>query len=984
MARDVRCAAGAQTIRFRASHAMSLARNIRRAALAVAAALALCAAPRAAAADDPSLRFRTISTEHFRIHYHQGLEEMAIELADVAEDVHGELTVLFGWEVDGPTEVVITDDQDDANGSATSSPRPIVRLYASPPTSGSSLENYREWLRMLFTHEYTHIIHLQMHGGFSRVVDAIFGDVYLPNQMQPTWFIEGMAVLEETYRTTAGRIRSSQFRATIRVNALEGKLLTLGEASNETRQFPRGNTPYIYGAMFLDYVRARFGEEKLYEICREYGSNALPYGLNRTFKRVLGVELAPLYDEWRAAMTAEAQAAKADVEARGLTRSTRLTDDGESKGQPVFSRDGKRLLLSIASGDERSAIFALPLDDAGRREALVLSGGGSHLSTDRRGDLFYTRSAPFENVYRTADVFALEGGAGEPRRVTYGARAREAAVSPSGRRIAMVVVRDGRTRLVLADGRGVPLRELMVPAPGGQVYQPAWSPDGRAIAVVVRAGGAHHLEIVDAETGAAATVFDGAGNESDPVFDPSGRYLVFSSDRTGIANIYALDLERGALAQLTNVIGEASAPAVSPDGTRLAFLDLTSKGYDVRLAAFDPARAPAAPPVAAPEAIAPHVAPKTRFSIGPYNPLPSLLPRSWTLGTRFSTSGTALQALTAMNDAVGHHAIAAGITYGLDENAMSVSAGYTYYGMVPSLHLGFARRTVPRETGYLVGGIPRGWDQVVTSGTLGLAASVPGLDRSNSISVSYHVTHAAPRQDVQIEVDPNGPLPEIPLQYFRAGVDFGWSYSDETGSPFGISTESGRAVWASVGVDHPALGSDLRIVSFRYGWEEFAEAPWLDHHVFALRLSGGVEVSDPPQQSAMYVGGYSEQNLVDALWNNVPMGLPSLRGYPIDAFAGDQAHVLHLEYRFPIWWFEAAYATLPLFLRELHAAIFADNALVTFDALDRDDWRASVGAELVWSLRFGYYMPINVRVGYARGLMAGGIDEVILVFGNSF
>jgi hypothetical protein len=176
----------------------------------------------------------------------------------------------------------------------------------------------------------------------------------------------------------------------------------------------------------------------------------------------------------------------------------------------------------------------------------------------------------------------------------------------------------------------------------------------------------------------------------------------------------------------------------------------------------------------------------------------------------------------------------------------------------------------------------------------------------------------------------------------------------------------------------------LKIASFRYGWEEFVEAPWLDHHVFALRVSGGVYVSDPPEQAAFYVGGYSEQNIVDALWNNVPMGLPSLRGYPVDAFAGDQAHVAHLEYRFPIWWFEAAYKTVPLYLRDLHAAVFTDHALVTFDAIDRDAWRASVGAELVWVFRFGYFMPIAIRLGYARGLMAGGVNEVIAVFGNSF
>ncbi|HUT78856.1 MAG TPA: hypothetical protein VM285_14260, partial [Polyangia bacterium] len=263
----------------------------------LAVALLALAQASPARAGDPELVYTTISTTHFNIHYHQGLENLARETAAIAEEVHEELTILFSWEVDGPTEVVLRDSTDSANGWARASPRPQIMIYATVPTLDSSLASYDHWIRTLFTHEYTHVIHLQMHGGIARAINAVFGDVYLPNQMQPRWFIEGLAVMDETYGTTAGRIRSSYYRMSVRIAALEGDLLTLDRLSNSTRQFPRGHNDYIYGAMFVNWLRDRFGVEKLVEICRAYGSEPIPYGLNRIFRRVLGTPLAELYEE---------------------------------------------------------------------------------------------------------------------------------------------------------------------------------------------------------------------------------------------------------------------------------------------------------------------------------------------------------------------------------------------------------------------------------------------------------------------------------------------------------------------------------------------------------------------------------------------------------------------------------------------------------------------------------------------------------------
>jgi hypothetical protein len=63
--------------------------TVMRRPLAVAVLFCLCAAQFVFAADryDPRLRFRTLSTPRFSIHFHQGEEPLARRLAGIAEAV---------------------------------------------------------------------------------------------------------------------------------------------------------------------------------------------------------------------------------------------------------------------------------------------------------------------------------------------------------------------------------------------------------------------------------------------------------------------------------------------------------------------------------------------------------------------------------------------------------------------------------------------------------------------------------------------------------------------------------------------------------------------------------------------------------------------------------------------------------------------------------------------------------------------------------
>ena len=58
----------------------------------------------------------------------------------------------------------------------------------------STLENFDHWIDLLLTHEYTHILSLDMAYGFWKAVRYIFGRVGFITPFQPFWVLEGYAV----------------------------------------------------------------------------------------------------------------------------------------------------------------------------------------------------------------------------------------------------------------------------------------------------------------------------------------------------------------------------------------------------------------------------------------------------------------------------------------------------------------------------------------------------------------------------------------------------------------------------------------------------------------------------------------------------------------------------------------------------------------------------------------------------------------------
>jgi hypothetical protein len=939
-------------------------------------------------AGDPTKVWWTIETDHFVVHYHDPLGDVARRVAAVSERAHANLAPKLGREPDEKTQVVIVDDTDGANGFASVLPRNRITLFATAPIGQSSLNDHDDWLYGLVTHEYTHILHLDTIGGLPRLVNKVLGKTWAPNQIQPRWVIEGLATYEESKLSSSGRVRSTQFDMFVRTAVLDGEQLGLDELTNGPYRFPRGNAAYLYGSKFLQYIFDRYGDHHAGRMSWAFGTNPVPYAINRQIHATVGRPFTELWGDWKAHLRDRYSLQLEAVERGGRRDGRRLTFDTESHLAPEYTRDGTELVWLANDGSSPTRLRAMPvggnIGDA--RDVLRVDRIGAwSLVSD--GSLVYEQTRQHRRDDDFQDLFHWDRATGKTVRLTHGLRARDPAVSPDGRQVAFIVNTASRTRLAVMPlvplRRGDEPRIVWAGERFDQVYQPAWSPDGTRLAVSAwRRGGYRDVLIVELATGAVTEVTRDRAIDGDPAWSPDGRLLYFTSDRTGIANIYAHELDSGALWQVSNVIGGAFDPAISPDGTRLAYQGFDTGGYDLFELDVDPTTWTVANPYVDDRPAPTVVRDDEAVVLGPrpYRAIETLRPEAWQAELAASSaSGNAVTLRTGGGDVAGFHAWSLGATVALDDGHLNVAGSYGYGRLRIPIRVS-AGRNLAERTGYRIDGVSRSYREESAGATLSLAVPTrrtPGSSVSLSGDLDFDRFRLVDVPDDRL--DPNDILPRVPLSNYRQiGVALRGGWANTRGFAETLGAVEGHEVSGAIRYDDPQLGATYRTLalnwSYRGYWKLWGETP-----VATLRYAGGIRVADIDRGDAFGLGHTPNQDVVGSVLGTARVGSTGyLRGYEPRVVSGDVFHLANLEYRQRLWQIERGLATLPFYLRRLHVAGLVD-AGAAYDEPSRDAVRASVGGALRLDFVLGYFAPGTIEVGYARGLMSDGIDETWLL-----
>ncbi|MCP4725548.1 MAG: biopolymer transporter Tol, partial [bacterium] len=119
----------------------------------------------------PELKWETIETEHFVIHYHNGEFRTPRMIAEIAEDIYTPVTKTYKFEPDSKIHFIVRDHDDYANGITYFYDNKI-EIWATP--LDFILRGSSAWLTNVITHEFTHMIQLQASKKMPRKIPSIY------------------------------------------------------------------------------------------------------------------------------------------------------------------------------------------------------------------------------------------------------------------------------------------------------------------------------------------------------------------------------------------------------------------------------------------------------------------------------------------------------------------------------------------------------------------------------------------------------------------------------------------------------------------------------------------------------------------------------------------------------------------------------------------------------------------------------------------
>ena len=614
-------------------------------------------------ADEP---WRTVETDHYRIHYPLDTEAWALVLAARIDPMRERVAAVVGWTPDRPTDIVVLDPWSRANGFALPFSRgPRIGVFPTAAPASSGIGNYRLWAEDLLVHEDAHVQHL---GRPSRnpvehlLFDRVLGMPAIAVK-SPAWVVEGYATLVEGILTGAGRPNSDGRATFLRVLAAEGQLPTYAQLDGSDR-WRGGSMRYLVGSAYLEWLVARHGSERLPELWARMTARELrSFGV--AFQQTFGAPPAELYGRFVAELSAGALAVEpapdatepfldldgtvsppavspdgtllATVERNDAGRSTLVVRAVEVDAEAVAERAealARRLerdpldVAPLPSPTQPHATVAT-LDDPLRRPATPRWLDADHL-------LFSAWVADSHGVLQP-DLFTWSLSSGRTRRLTRAANLREA--EPCGDFAVAVRRQHGLSHLVRVDLDSGATQPLTAPSP--TVVDAGPRLDARCETVAwLRQDQTWTLRVAPLDALDGSPPDDGSivplppgGQLLSVDLHPDGTHVTAAIGTAGAIDLWDRAVRPDApWHRRTTQLGGAFDPEVAPSGD-VYFLTTDAEGFDVvrlpadapALVVHDPATARAwtqgvvrPPPVtdapALPEGTAPPAAP---YGLGP-------------------------------------------------------------------------------------------------------------------------------------------------------------------------------------------------------------------------------------------------------------------------------------------------------------------------------------------------------------------------------
>ncbi len=954
-------------------------------------------------ANHPELDWRVIETEHFKVYFHQGLENLAPRAARIAEDVYGPVTSFYNFEPDSKVRLILKDTEDYANGAAYYYHN-TIEIWVS--NLDFALRGSTNWLPNVIAHELTHIIALQTGRKASRRVPGILVnylryqgegkrddilDGYpnvlaayaIPATIIPLWFAEGTAqyMAPEVQHDRWDSHRDMILRQATR----NATLLTYSEMGVFGAKTGLGfEKVYDHGYSLTLFIADTFGRDKLPELYRQMNV-WWRTDFGGAIRATLGISARELHARWVTSLKARYASQSAQI-ATNPALGDLICDEGYLNLHPRWSPDGTQLAYLSNKGRDygRTSLMVYALSDSSTDVVAPSAVAAFDWSPNGKHVLYARHSQPNKYGSRQWDLYTMDPKAeksgvfqtvknavglaqatfpGETRLST-GLRGIHPAYSPDGTQIAFVKNGGGSTNLGILDIATGATRFLTHFADGSQVATPRWSPDGSQIAFsLYRVGTSRDIATIPATGGDYTVRIASRETDRDPCWMPDGSSLVFASDHDGIFNLYRANLSHGAIERITRVYGGAFQPHVHPEGDRIAFAHYGKNAYEIRVIAR-PLNEPMDPNIFRVEP-KPFVAatPAPTLESQPYKnefSTTTILPR-----VAIDSGKLKVGAVAGSDDVLRKQTflLSGLLAHDLD---MDLYALYEYRKRRPTFFFQAYRLSrhveedvVSRDEDFRIfdrtftlTGIEIGGKYTMRRG--GLIDARLAYNRTGAVLDQARFNRL--NRDVVAATTLNGF--DLALTYRLDAV--GQSRDSE------INPRSGRRI---------ALRYDRYFNWFISGFEENASLliETYDRYFYnQVSLDWNEFIPLGPGRRALsfrFFGGVIDREVDDA-FDFFLGGLPGMKGYTFYSLEGRRALMLRSAYRFPIL-SRIDRQTGPIYSDQLYGAFFAGLGRAwdgtPDDAVHKRGWKRELGTQLRYDATSFYLFPTRASLDIAYG-----------------
>lgn len=976
----------------------------------------------AAVIHDYSLDWYTLESKNFRCHFHNGEEKLARRSLAIAENVHAELSLMLDWTPESKTDLILTDEYDVSNGSATPFPTNRTSIFLSGPDSVNSLEDNSDWLETVIKHEYLHILHLDKATGAASAMRKIFGRAaYIfpfftafPNAYQPAWIVEGLATYIETDKKRGvGRGQSSYFDMLMRMESKDNfKSLAHVNVPSVT-EWPLNTSRYLYGVHFFQFMEKKYGKKKIMELVDNYSDNIIPWRLNSNATYTVGKNLYALWDDFEVAMREKYTPQWDAVNKRGEIIGEKITSDGYFTS-PLkvldngdifyvdYNADKNRTLkvihpkkdgtyqkpkdITATKGDETqkpNLILPSKVLDYQEPEIIAEVEFSTRFDVHSTAGLVMAKPQRCRNAALYFDLYHVDLKTGSETRLTKCARYRQVSWSGDGKQMVAVKNSLATNELHLLDASGKYIETLWKGKDSEVVSSIDWSPtDKKLVAAVFRTATGWNLETFDLAAKQWTFVTQDDAIETTPIYSADGKHILYSSDNGGIYNIRRLNLESDKTESLTDLVGGGFYPAQAQNENELFYVGYSSAGFDVfKLAIKETRDVPAANK--ATTAIAKkEPAPVETGPVEEYSAAESVIPRWWHPVVAVTDDYTQVGAFTYGWDALTRHIYGLSLSYVDYDSSYSdwlSSADYIYDRWLPTLklHASHGNKLSRDSNNNLV--------RVRSNNVLQAEAVFPLLSLSDRLSF-----HAAVVKDTEKDSWRKNSSITAGSEFVDNLLGAAIVYNNTSTHPKSVSRAEGRVLQFVVEDSDRIGNSDYIGKVVTADWREYIRLGGA--HVLALRAVKGEGEANTRN---FELGGSKDTNFEPGLLASTVASSPfnrreySLRGYDEgrSELSGEDMQLVTVEYRFPIWRLERVAMTPPLGLQNLSGAVFVDRGAAwdSSSSNSQKKYYTGTGVELYADTIFGYNTVVRITLGYAHGTDSLiGKDQYYLRLGASF